>query len=591
MKLLKFFIKLIIGIIIFVLIVVGAIWFAISSNVDNTPVDKYDATFSTEQLLANELQASLDEMGTSYSFDMIFDEDTLNQIIFATIRKSLNSEYNPGVENPTSKQEYVYSVTELDSSIPVIGGKSIGIKGVYAEYVEDDLVLNVVARVANVVKTRIYLDMNVETKETEYVLTVKELKFGKIGLTADWIKSILKTAGIENTLNDVLSDAGLPFTFKLDDLTFTATKEQLASWVNSVLNDEESDNGAMKKVFVNTFLAPENDMLHFGMFTKGFGIHVDLLKLKVDEAETEMPSTLTQAFNAEEVISNKAQTMVINNIANPLGDKYLSFTENDMTQLVYTKTEGYNDFTVDAEIIDGVFFHFDVAGIIFDINDDGSEIVIKVILNINGLKTTAVLKGRVEQVSDKIVKVFIDDVISLGSDLNISSEFMSQILAQNFTNGELMEFSAEENALIFSADVFNTFIANAMGSSSTPLKVKKLQFSKDGLDIYVEYSDPVLGAAMTTVTNMISNTLENGLALDPSDFSAEDAEALASVQENLNSISESLTNGSLTEEDTNALIDSVNSLSSEGQAAFFESIKDNVANEEELTNLYNLLFN
>ena len=347
----------------------------------------------------------------------------------------------------------------------------------------------------------------------------------------------------------------------------------------------------MKKVFVNTFLAPENDMLHFGMFTKGFGIHVDLLKLKVDEAETEMPSTLTQAFNAEEVISNKAQTMVINNIANPLGDKYLSFTENDMTQLVYTKTEGYNDFTVDAEIIDGVFFHFDVAGIIFDINDDGSEIVIKVILNINGLKTTAVLKGRVEQVSDKIVKVFIDDVISLGSDLNISSEFMSQILAQNFTNGELMEFSAEENALIFSADVFNTFIANAMGSSSTPLKVKKLQFSKDGLDIYVEYSDPVLGAAMTTVTNMISNTLENGLALDPSDFSAEDAEALASVQENLNSISESLTNGSLTEEDTNALIDSVNSLSSEGQAAFFESIKDNVANEEELTNLYNLLFN
>ena len=589
-KLFKFLIKFILIIVFIVILIIATLFFMFYNGEDNAPNDLYDTSSTVNGIIATELSNSLDNLGTSYSFDMIFDEESLNQLIFTFIRNQINEEYNPGVENPTTKQEYIVDVYKFDSSYPVIGGQNVGIKSVYANYKGDDLAITLTARVANVLKTRVYILMNVETQETEFIMKVKELTIGNVNIANQFLVDIVKMIGLDSELKYFLRSYGLPFDFDIDKLAFSVKKTELSDWVKALL-DSNNEPNSMKSILIDTFFSPENDMVFFGMFTRGFGIHVNLDSLLVSEESTTMPSTLSQAFNAEEVISNKVQTMVINNIANPLGDKYLSFTENDMTQLVYTKTEGYNDFAVDAEIIDGVFFHFDVAGIIFDINDDGSEIVIKVILNINGLKTTAVLKGRVEQVSDKIVKVFIDDVISLGSDLNISSEFMSQMLAQNFTNGELMEFSAEENALIFSADVFNTFIANAMGSSSTPLKVKKLQFSKDGLDIYVEYSDPVLGAAMTTVTNMISNTLENGLALDPSDFSAEDAEALASVQENLNSISESLTNGSLTEEDTNALIDSVNSLSSEGQAAFFESIKDNVANEEELTNLYNLLFN
>ena len=589
-KLFKFLIKFILIIVFIVILIIATLFFMFYNGEDNAPNDLYDTSSTVNGILATELSNSLDNLGTSYSFDMIFDEESLNQLIFTFIRNQINEEYNPGVENPTAKQEYIVDVYKFDSSYPVIGGQNVGIKSVYANYKGDDLAITLTARVANVLKTRVYILMNVETQETEFIMKVKELTIGNVNIANQFLVDIVKMIGLDSELKYFLRSYGLPFDFDIDKLAFSVKKTELSDWVKELL-DSNNEPNSMKSILIDTFFSPENDMVFFGMFTRGFGIHVNLDSLLVSEESTTMPSTLSQAFNAEEVISNKVQTMIIHNIADPSGDKYLTFTENDMTQLVYTKTNGYQDFKTESEIIDGVNFNFSIEGILFDINDSGSLIRIDIILNINGLKTTAVLYGNVEQQSDKVINVYLEEFIDLGSCLKISSKFMSEILEDNFNSSYLITYDSELNALIFSADMFNTFIASSMGANTTPLKVKKIEFSKDGLDVYVEYTSIIVGSAIQSVTNMISEALGNGLVLDENLFGNDSYADLLDVQNNLDNVRDEINSGTITEEDTEALINSINNLSDEGQIAFFNALADSVTDQSSLNNLYDILFN
>ena len=587
--------KLVIGLVLIALLIVGAVvgltLYAISDNTDEAPIDLYDTSATTDTIIAQRVAYGLDNMEEDYNLDLVFDEDSLNILLFSMVRKYLNPDFNPK-SGTTSKEIYAFSF-EIPSDLPLVGGKALGAKSLYGKINGDNVTINITGDIAGKYKTRLFFTFSAETKEEEYVLHINELQMGKIklinGTLSNFVLDKIKSSiDINKEVNVQLEKVNLPFKFNIDDYTLIANKQDFSDWVHGVLGSEE--DGSMKTELLNVLFDPANDMLKFGMFNKMFGLRVNLDALKVDESKTTLDERIKEEFDSELMIKSKAQTMVMSSLANPSAEKFITLTEQDFSRFIYTNTEGYKDFKIEAEILAGVNFKFAVEGIVFDISEDGKTVEISIILNINDVKTTAILAGNTIQIDDKNVQIKLANTIKLGNNINISSKFLTDMLAANFKSEDMLKYNATENALEFSADVFNTFIKDSMDSSSTPLEVSKISFDKDCLKIFVEYTDATLASTIDTVTTLINDTLGAGVTLDTTRFSESDAETVAEVQDALNDVQEALNNGTLEAEDTEALVAAVNNLSTEAQEEFFTQISSNVSDPSKLEDLYAQMF-
>ena len=587
--------KLVIGLVLIALLIVGAVvgltLYAISDNTDEAPIDLYDTSATTDTIIAQRVAYGLDNMEEDYNLDLVFDEDSLNILLFSMVRKYLNPDFNPK-SGTTSKEIYAFSF-EIPSDLPLVGGKALGAKSLYGKINGDNVTINITGDIAGKYKTRLFFTFSAETKEEEYVLHINELQMGKIklinGTLSNFVLDKIKSSiDINKEVNTQLEKVNLPFKFNIDDYTLIANKQDFSDWVHGVLGNEE--DGSMKTELLNVLFDPANDMLKFGMFNKMFGLRVNLDALKVDESKTTLDERIKEEFDSELMIKSKAQTMVMSSLANPSAEKFITLTEQDFSRFIYTNTEGYKDFKIEAEILAGVNFKFAVEGIVFDISEDGKTVEISIILNINDVKTTAILAGNTIQIDDKNVQIKLANTIKLGNNINISSKFLTDMLAANFKSEDMLKYNATENALEFSADVFNTFIKDSMDSSSTPLEVSKISFDKDCLKIFVEYTDATLASTIDTVTTLINDTLGAGVTLDTTRFSESDAETVAEVQDALNDVQEALNNGTLEAEDTEALVAAVNNLSTEAQEEFFTQISSNVSDPSKLEDLYAQMF-
>lgn len=587
--------KLVIVLVLIALLIVGAVvgltLYAISDNTDEAPIDLYDTSATTDTIIAQRLAYGLDNMEEDYNLDLVFDEDSLNILLFSMVRKYQNPDYNPK-SGTTSKEIYAFSI-EIPSDLPLVGGKALGAKSLYGKINGENVTINITGDIAGKYKTRLFFTFSAETKEEEYVLHINELQMGKIklinGTLSNFVLDKIKSSiDINKEVNAQLEKVNLPFKFNIDDYTLIANKQDFSDWVHGVLGSEE--DGSMKSELLNVLFDPANDMLKFGMFDKLFGLRVDLDALKVEDSKTTLDERIKEEFDSELMIKSKAQTMVMSSLANPSAEKFITLTEQDFSRFIYTNTEGYKDFKIEAEILAGVNFKFAVEGIVFDISEDGKKVEISIILNINDVKTTAILAGNTIQIDDKNVQIKLANTIKIGNNINISSKFMTDMLAANFKSEDMLKYNATENALEFSADVFNTFIKDSMDSSSTPLEVSKISFDKDCLKIYVEYTDATLASTIDTVTTLINDTLGAGVTLDTTRFSESDAETVAEVQDALNDVQEALNNGTLEAEDTEALVAAVNNLSTEAQEEFFAQITNNVSDPSKLEDLYAQMF-
>ena len=587
--------KLVIGLVLIALLIVGAVvgltLYAISDNTDEAPIDLYDTSATTDTIIAQRVAYGLDNMEEDYNLDLVFDEDSLNILLFSMVRKYLNPDFNPK-SGTTSKEIYAFSF-EIPSDLPLVGGKALGAKSLYGKINGENVTINITGDIAGKYKTRLFFTFSAETKEEEYVLHINELQMGKIklinGTLSNFVLDKIKSSiDINKEVNAQLEKVNLPFKFNIDDYTLIANKQDFSDWVHGVLGSEE--DGSMKSELLNVLFDPVNDMLKFGMFNKMFGLRVNLDALKVEDSKTTLDERIKEEFDSELMIKSKAQTMVMSSLANPSAEKFITLTEQDFSRFIYTNTEGYKDFKIEAEILAGVNFKFAVEGIVFDISEDGKTVEISIILNINDVKTTAILAGNTIQIDDKNVQIKLANTIKLGNNINISSKFMTDMLAANFKSADMLKYNATENALEFSADVFNTFIKDSMDSSSTPLEVSKISFDKDCLKIFVEYSDATLASTIDTVTTLINDTLGAGVTLDTTRFSESEAETVAEVQDALNDVQEALNNGTLEAEDTEALVAAVNNLSTEAQQEFFTQISNNVSDPSKLEDLYAQMF-
>lgn len=570
----------ILSICLMVLVVVGLFIYLFTDNGGEMDVDQIDPTLTTETIVSSKFNDGFQNMKDTYSIDVNFTENELNTLLYNFVKKNINSDYDP--KNGKNDQTKYIKEIIFPTDIPVVGGKKAIIKHLYGTINEDKVTINMTFKCFGI-NMRIYFTFNITETEESYVLNIEKAYFSKISLTSSVFKKAF--VSMESTINEFFNSYNLPFTFNVNNMNLITSKETLSNYINSLVEDDSEST--MLKSFMEILFSSKNEMLKFGVFEEKFGLKLNLEKLKVNEKDVVLNEAISASFNQEVFIKEKSQNLIINSL---VGNNEIDFTEIELSQLIYDKTNGYKDFALTYELLNGVIVNFKVDGITLDIDDTGENVILYFILNINGLKTLATYRGTVNQESDSKITITMSNDIILGQNLAVDSSFIKPILASSLSDSTILKYDETTNSFIISSNVFEEFLSSTLLSSK--LEVTKVKMAKDKLVIYVDSSDVVINTVIKASKEELNNCL-SGDFLDSTKFdvsSNDQQEALDSLNDSLTNVKDKINNNTLDETSVKELVESINNLNDNNKQELFNQLKGS-SSSDAFETLYNELFN
>lgn len=598
MKLLK---KLLIFLIVVLLIIgipIGIIYYSLSDSTDEAPIELYDPTLTTNEIIKPLIKETFDEMGDKYALELGLTEDQLNQLIYALIKEKINVSYNPKSGN-SDEELYINSNIVIPSgSVDFLSGKKVIIKHLYADYKDNNIYINLTVDALGLLKTKISIGFSLETTIDEFILNITEAKLGKINLLSGFGKkifdSLIKSFLDEQSINNNFKEKNIPLSINLANLCLKSNKKDFGDWLtNTIASTEDSDQTIV--YFLNVLTDSDNDMIHLNTSQEKLDLKIELDSLKLDESKYLIPNEIKHDIDFHNFAQSKAQNILFNMLSS--SDKRILFTELEFSQLIYTETNHYEMLSVQKTILDDITLTFKIDGILVDINDD--YFTIKLILNINGLKTIALLECPVtySDISHTEIHINVPEIVRIGTDLEIESSFIISLLENTMKNNNVMPFINESNEHYFklTAQVFDSFVNNA--DAQTPLHVTKIEFINGSLAVYVECTDTTISNLLDTVSIEIEEVLQSNF-IDNISFNTSDteqSEAVNNITESVSSIASKLNdpNETISSSDTNKLLEDFNSLSTENQNLFLNAIQEQFETNDgnNFSELYNSLFN
>ena len=600
-KLLKFLLIFILVIILIAGGIVIGVYVSLGNDTDDTPIGLYKADADKSEVISTVLSEGFD-LHTKNYIDITLNEEELNVLIFCIIREKLNENYLPIARDTadyTDSKNYIWAST-LDSSVPLVGGKGIIIKSLYAKISDGQLKLYMPALIGKKASC-IELYVSFEESDDAFFLKIDTLKVGKINYAGKGSKKVLSLAtkmGLKETdLEAKLSTDELKVDVDLQNLKIGVTKDSLSAFLTKVITDNIESQETTRATLVSLadmITSKENDILDLGVFVNRFGVRCDLAKADVDDSQLILNPEYSE-FNEPLYITTVTQNLAISNIAST--DPKINISETDFNAMIFAKSNGYANFMAEFEIPNtDASIRLAITGIDVDLNAD--RVLIDVILDLNGLKTLITLGGNVSGNNTNQISITLDDTIKIGEGLSeatksyilASSDFIKVILAEKISEIEMMEYDEATNSLIISGDNFNEML-EVEGGGILPMQVNKLCLTEDSLDVYVTITNPLITASLDIVSHAVSDFLESS-GLSAADFIISDPEQEAAVNEVLAQITASggaITAGNITEEDTASLIEAIQGLSDGNKEVIFNSIEDSMISDD-LLNLYDSLF-
>lgn len=570
----------IISLCLFVIIVLAVFVYIFTDNTMEMDVNKIDTTSSVESILSNEVGSSFSTMKDTYSVDINFSEEDINNLLYCFVKTKLNPDYDP--KNGTNDETKYVKGISIPSDFPVIGGKKAVIKYLYAQVNGQDVTINMPFKCFGI-NMRFYFTFNISETPDDYILNISKAYFSKISLTTSVFKKALNS--MEKDINQSFENSGLPFVLNVNDMNLVANKDTFTNWIKSLVTESEEED-TMLKSFMDVMFSKQYELLKFGVFDEKLGLKIDLNKLKVEDKKLILNEDIKKGFNQETFIKEKTQNLLMNSL---VGNSEINFTEMEFSQLIYDKTNQYNDFTLTYEILNNVMVNFSIEGITVDINDTGEEMTLYFILNINGLKTLVSFKGVVNQVSDtKIIINMANDII-LGNDINIDSSFIKPMLQESLKDSTVLKYDLEQNAFIINSNIFEEFLSSTLLSSK--LEVTKIRMDKDKLVLYVESHDIIINSILNSAKTELNECLSKDF-VDASKFDITDEkqkEAIENLETSLSNVKEKINNDSLAQDDIEQVVTSINGLNEENKQELFNQLQES-SSSDVFTNLYDQLF-
>lgn len=585
MKLIKFLLKTILGLICLVLILIVTIMILLSGSGNNPPLEAYKNNDTTENIITNSLNESLTKMKDTYSIDLSLDSDKLNKIIFNVIRDYFNSVYDP-INGQTDKEKYINSFLSIPSNVPLVGGKELILKNAYVEFDNDKLIFNSDIDLFGFIKSRIYIEMTLNSDKDSIYLAINKLKLGKISMlnkNNTFALSIYKSFLDIEAINSTLKEKNIPLTIDCDNLKIICLKKDLKNYIKNLVNTDDE----FAKEFISIITDEKYDMLNANINNNSLNISLSLENLKTDDLLVD--ESIKKEIDKNSFITNKTQNLLLSTLTK---ENRITFSYLEFNRLIFTQTNSYKDLSFEPILYGETKILCSIEGIIMFYKDN--DLYIKLIIDVSGLKTICLAKCIYTQINDLSFKICLSDTITLGKDLEISSSFLDTILKNSFDSLEFAKYDDKTSSIIINSSLFDKFLTNS--SISSTLKVSKIYLDEYGLSCIIDLTDEKIKEKVETISKSLENILENK-AIDLSKLDSSDdtqKEAIETINNSLNNISSIIKDPGkeLTSDDTDKLIEAISSLSSENQKALASELENSFTEEDKQTleELYNDLF-
>ncbi len=585
MKLIKFLLKTILGLICLVLIFIVTIMILLSGSGNNPPLEAYKNNDTTENIITNSLNESLTKMKDTYSIDLSLDSDKLNKIIFNVIRDYFNSDYDP-INGQTDKEKYINSFLSIPSNVPLVGDKELILKNAYVEFDNDKLIFNSDIDLFGFIKSRIYIEMTLNSDKDSIYLAINKLKLGKISMlnkNNTFALSIYKSFLDIEAINSTLKEKNIPLTIDCDNLKIICLKKDLKNYIKNLVNTDDE----FAKEFISIITDEKYDMLNANINNNSLNISLSLENLKTDDLLVD--ESIKKEIDKNSFITNKTQNLLLSTLTK---ENRITFSYLEFNRLIFTQTNSYKDLSFEPILYGETKILCSIDGIIMFYKDN--DLYIKLIIDVSGLKTICLAKCIYTQINDLSFKICLSDTITLGKDLEISSSFLDTILKNTFDSLKFAKYDDKTSSIIINSSLFDKFLANS--SISSTLKVSKIYLDEYGLSCIIDLTDEKIKEKVETISKSLENILENK-AIDLSKLDSSDdtqKEAIETINNSLNNISSIIKDPGkeLISDDTDKLIEAISSLSSENQKALASELENSFTEEDKQTleELYNDLF-
>ncbi len=576
MKLIKFLFKFIFGIICLVIvIIVATIVLITNGSRDHSYLDKIDQNSTFDTIILTDLHNEVNDLSDCH-INLSLNEDDINNLLYNLIKTKINTSYDP-INGKTDEE--VNIVYDSIPNVPVINSIDFAITNAYCQLNGNELSF-VVDAIAVGFKTKLVFGFSFTTTEDSYVFTISSLRFGRISVYN--MRNLILKYMAKYLEDEIKLSDNIVLKADYEDLSFSLSKKDFASYIKNTLATMELDSTISDLLTIVT--DPNNDAISLNIENDKVDFDGNLSFLATTDKVN--ITQISQAFNQDLFIQGKVQSLALASVAS--GEKNLVFTYNDINNLLYNQTNGYNDFNIESSISENLTLKIIFNEISF--GTIGDKICLKILFSINNLNTKAFITFTSENDGDDLACLVLDDIMILGDDTNVNTNILTTILGDALSQSELLTYNQEKNRLEFSKSLFDSFISQ--GNLSSTLEVKKIYFNTTGLVITTELTNSELNEKFNKVSVTITNVLAKDF-VDTTKFTGDDQEVIDNLVSSLDNLQASITEENLSMDEVNSFIDSMSSLSSENQQELLTQIEDSLTEEDLdlLEQLYKDLFN
>ena len=530
-------IKRIIKIVLLLIVLTPIIMLIVMYKGYTAPIEDFETqpNLSFNDIASNKLDTFLAD-DEAESFNFVVTSSQANAAM-----KSLYAQNNP---------DFGTSDTNIDEDVRkyaiAFGQKNGGLKGVTVAFDESGLTLEagIDAGFSGIYyQTTLFLDLDIEIEavdvngiqQTQYKLVIKNIKFGNLPIlwmydAADWIVGRFNDDGLSGLIENVVSDFG---NYDLKTKSIWVNSEDLINLISSPTDP----NRAMIEALLG--FIDEESLLISGFAEDEGGIGIQLGKMRSSKVQYQTSNQIDDETELDQLFENQLNSLLLSSLG---GGSSLNFDmhEDSFNQLIeyyigdgmdMTQTFMFDEheYTLETQPLFAQFVdnkvHFTIIMKLYKTTNPA-----------NFFQTDFTLVTLPSISSDKKDLIFTVDVIHIGDDTTVSNDKVLTIL----------ELVGENEIIVGNQIILKDFMGNFANQS----------VNVDNVFVVGKYIRFVLtptglaAQALQDLQNAIDDALDQIFA-DP-EFAS-----LAAHQD-----------------DPAALLDALNELSPEEQAAFYEALSD-----------------
>jgi len=525
------------------------------------PVEYYEVK-GTEAIIEEEINnaiAGIEDGNLALSLS----EENINKLIYNAIiqEEGVNPLYKPSGAGGADFEciDDDCNFIQYDS-LDVNGTSAVfGVTGMWVEFYEDVVSLNISVKGNYLVdfQTRLRLEFEIDDTEDEYTVTYSKIRIGNIPLPKGIIKPVVNMI-VNNTNLDVSQLNNEFLTVEIEELSAVVEKSALVEQ----LSDDPGAQAGLNLIF-------NNQLVTIDVFEDParFEVYVDVDKLSVD---SEPMASSTEDFNIEEEITRQMNNIILSVFA---GDPQIVIDADTINHLVSTSM---GDMAVSQILPVGeAELDISIEGIWLELLEDEMELNFQMRVNQNHIllevNTLATYRGTDLVFVLNEAYIGRDAGEAMGDYVTLTSDDISALAGGMVIENDLFSLDLAVGEVVIS----QTSISEMLSASSNGVTVEMISVDEGELVIDISLPQQEIIAEVVAEVTEALDELEEGMEFID-DSNPEEAAFEDKVQEIAASIDIGAGEVDLNPEDLEELTELYNELDAETQADFINYIEGSV---------------